>query len=339
MHHSIIIERQIVDKAMEALSTHFPTPINIKWEAANDQPDKGIDGFLVVQNKRIATEVKGDFRMHQLGKILKQKLDFGDFILIANVLPEKIKEKLRQEGVSYLDTAGNASIFFPPNIVIAIDGKKRESSQEHLKDKAFTKSGMRVVFAYLINDTLLEMPYRAIAETIGVSLDTIAKTNESLKQQGFIRQLTDKKIALTNKENLFKKWADVYETRIKPKLFYGKFTFLNTEAERNWKKLPLSKNAFWGGEAAADLQTDFIRPAIFTLYSTDSKAELMRNYRLKPDVKGNIVVYLPFTNKELMSENGATHPLLTYTDLLNSGDARNFEVAKKLYDNYVKLLF
>ena len=335
MYNSIFIERQIVDKAMDALIKHFPTPINIQWEGSNDQHDRGVDGFLIVQNKRISAEVKGDFRMHQLGKILKQKSDFGDFILIANVLPENIKEKLREEGVSYLDTAGNASIVFPPNIVIAIDGKKRVINQENLKDKAFTKTGMRVVFAYLINDSLLKMPYRTIAQTIGVSLDTIAKTNESLKQQGFIRQLTDKEMALTNKEKLFKKWADVYDTRIKPKLFYAKFSFLNNEAEQNWKKIPLSKNTFWGGEAAADIQTGFIRPAIFTLYSTDSKAELMRNYRLKPDSKGNIHVYLPFTNREIMSENNATHPLLTYTDLLNSGDARNFEVAQKLYENHL----
>jgi hypothetical protein len=339
MHNSVLIERQIVDRAIAALSTHFP--IAVRWEMSDTPTTKkpSIDGFLTLQNKRIAAEVKGDFRMHQLEGILKQKSNYGDIILIANVLSDTIKEKLKLEGVSYLDTAGNAFIFYPPDIAIAIDGKKRETNKEIIKDKAFTKTGMRVVFAYLKDEVLLTKPYRTIAETVGVSLDTIAKTNESLKQQGFIRQLTDKEMALTDKEKLFKKWADVYETRLKPKLFYEKFSFLTDEAARNWQTLPLSKNTCWGGEAAADLQTHFIRPAIFTLYSTESKAELMRNYRFKPDKNGNIHVYLPFTAMENMTAELATHPLLTYADLMNSGDARNFEVAQKLYDNHGKILF
>ena len=339
MHNALLIERQIVDKAIAALTTYFP--INVKWEMFDNTINHKvqIDGFLTLQNKRIATEVKGDFRMHQLAGILKQKADYGHILLIANILSDKIKEKLKEENINYLDTSGNAFIVFPPDITIAIEGKKREINKEMIKDKAFTKTGMRVVFAYLKDPFLITKPYRNIAETVGVSIDTIAKTNESLKQQGFIRQLTDKEMALTEREKLFKKWADVYETRIKPKLFYEKFSFLNAEAERDFKKIPLSKNTCWGGEAAADIQTQFIRPAIFTLYSTESKAELMRNYRLKPDAKGNIHVYLPFTSMENMSENATTHPLLTYADLLNSGEPRNFEVAQTIYENHVKILF
>jgi hypothetical protein len=358
MQNSILIERQIVDKAIDALKTQFP--MTIKWETAeNKKNDKiQIDGFLTLQNKRIPAEVKGDFRMHQLGKILQQKSDYGDFILIANILSDTIKEKLKEEGISYLDTAGNAFIFYPPNIAIAVDGKKRIVNQEILKDKAFTKTGMGVVFKYLRSASLLELPYRSIAELANVSLDTISKTNESLKQQGFIRQLTKNQIGLTDKKRLFEKWADVYETRIKPTLLYEKFSFLNSDAERNWKELPLSDKTCWGGEAAANFQTNFIRPAIFTLYSTESKADLMRNYRLKPDPKGNIHVYLPFIDINLMWNGGSiifnlpvgfednskqdrlfTHPILTYADLLNSGDARNFEVAQKLYESHVKFFF
>ena len=335
---AILKERQIVDKAIDALTTHFP--MLVEWETAHLVDKKAsIDGFLVLQNKRIAAEVKGDFRMHQLSRLLEQKAENEAFILIANVLPDNIKIKLKELGINYLDTAGNAFIFYPP-IAIAIDGKKSPVNRENLKDKAFTKAGMRLVFAYLKSETLIHQPYRDIAKIVDVSIDTITKTNESLKQQGFIRQLTDKKIALTDTKKLFEKWADVYETRIKPKLFYQKFSFLSAEAERSWKTIPLSKNACWGGEAAADLQTNFIRPAIFTLYSTESKVELMKQYRLKPDPKGNIQVYLPFTtNLEFMREEQATHPILTYADLLNTGEPRNLEVAQKLYESDVKIYF
>ena len=322
MKNSIFIERQIVDKAVEALKHHFP--MSIEWEAISNTQDKGIDGFLTVQNKRIASEVKSEIRLHQLGKILQQKSNYGDFILITHILPESIKEKLKQEGINYLDTAGNAHIFFPPHIAIAIEGKKRVVNKALMKDKAFTKTGIRVVFKYLRNDNLLQLPYRTIAELADVSLDTITKTNESLKQQGFIRQLTAKQIALTDKKRLFEKWADVYETKIKPPLYYEKFSFLNPESERNWEELPLTDKSCWGGEAAAYFQTQFIRPAIFTLYSTESKADLMRQYRFKPDPKGNIHVYLPFISLNLMWNGGPIIFNLPVGSVDNSAKDRRF---------------
>ena len=204
MQTAILKERQIVDKAIDALTAHFP--MVIEWEAADNtfNAKKRIDGFLTLQNKRIPAEVKGDFRMHQLGRILEQIADYDAFILIANVLPENIKDKLKKLGINYLDTAGNAFIFYPP-IAIAIDGKKRAINKEVLRDKAFTKTGMKLIFAYLTKETLINQPYREIAELVGVSLDIITKTNESLKQQGFIRQLDGKKMALTDKKKLFEK--------------------------------------------------------------------------------------------------------------------------------------
>jgi hypothetical protein len=342
MQNSVLMERQIVDKAIEALLTYFP--VDVKWETAS--ADKEIDGFLIIQNKRLPAEVKGDFRLYQLEKILRQKSEYGDIILIANILTDSIKEELKKNGVSYLDAAGNAYIFFPPDIAIAVEGKKRVVIKDNVKDRAFTKTGMCVVFEYLKDDALLQLPYRQIGQQLEVSLDTIAKTNESLKQQGFIRQVTKNKMALTDKKRLFEKWADVYETRIKPPLLYEKFSFVTPEAAFTWKILALSHNTCWGGEPAANILTDFIRPAIFTLYSTESKADLMRNYRLKPDPAGNIYVYLPFMNIQRMrnttpgslnvEERLVTHPLLTYADLLNSGDSRNFEVAQKLYESHVR---
>ena len=177
MQTAILKERQIVDKAIDALTAHFP--MAIEWEAADNtfNAKKHIDGFLTLQNKRIPAEVKGDFRMHQLGRILEQIADYDAFILIANVLPENIKDKLKELGINYLDTAGNAFIFYPP-IAIAVDGKKREINKEVLRDKAFTKTGMKLIFAYLTKETLINQPYREIAELVGVSLDTITKTND-----------------------------------------------------------------------------------------------------------------------------------------------------------------
>ena len=36
----------------------------------------------------------------------------------------------KEENVNYLDTSGNAFILFPPDITIAIEGKKREINKD-----------------------------------------------------------------------------------------------------------------------------------------------------------------------------------------------------------------
>jgi len=64
----------------------------------------------------------------------------------------------------------------------------------------------------------------------------------------------------------------------------------------------------------------------------------MKNYRLVLDLKGNIKVFRQFWIDE--SENRNTvHPLLTYADLMNKGDRRCTETAKKTYDEYLQNQF
>jgi hypothetical protein len=339
MQNIFFKEIQLVDKAIEALKSSFP--ISVAWEK-NQNMQAEIDGFFVLPNKRLATEVKIGFRISQLNAVLKQKSNYGDLLLITDVLSDASKTILKKESISYLDTTGNACFFYPPTLTILIEGKKKLPEPEKYKDKTFTKAGMRLVFEYLKDATLLQKTYRKIADLTNVSLDTIAKTHESLKQQGFITESSAKQMVLTNPEKLIQKWADIYDACIKTNLFYGKYSFLNAEAALNWKSLELQPPTCWGGEAAAATLTNDLRPAIFTIYTTETRANLMRNYRLKPDITGNIHVYLPFTTTNYLLNNDnkiITHNILTYVDLLNSGDARNFEIAQKIYEKYISVLF
>ena len=72
--------------------------------------------------------------------------------------------------------------------------------------------------------------------------------------------------------------------------------------------------------------------------STATRAALMRQLRLVPDPLGNIEVRPPFDQRLTHSIpiSRSVSPLLVYTDLLLSGDARNSEVADKLYARYLQ---
>ena len=61
----------------------------------------------------------------------------------------------------------------------------------------------------------------------------------------------------------------------------------------------------------------------------------MKNYRLVPDLEGNIKVFKHFWIDEQENTN-TVHPLLAYADLMNKGDRRCTETAQKIYDEYLQ---
>jgi hypothetical protein len=317
-----------VENAIETLKSLTDLDIHLDLNAQQSA--------ITLNNQTFPIESKREFRLNQLQQLLDQKAQFDGLILITENLSANLRPILRENGMNYLDTAGNTYIKMPnQGVFIFIDGQKPIVKPEKNKDKAFTNSGLKVVFHLLKNQELINANQRTIAETAQVSLDTVNKTIESLRQQGFIRRVTKDTMRLDNKRKLFDKWADIYENRLKPSLFMGNFRFQNMETEKNWQNINLSASTVWGEEPAASILTDgFLRPAIFTLYTTETKNDMIRNYRFLPDAHGNIKIYHPFSDIQ-----SSISPLWVYADMLNSGDARNFEVAEKIYNQYVQNIF
>jgi hypothetical protein len=328
----LLKERQTIEDAIENLESSIGIPID--W-TQNDARDNGIDGYIKLYDQTFAIEHKPSFNVSMLPTIIGLKNKFPNLILITNSLTDKLKKVLKENKIQYLDTIGNAYIHVG-SIFILSESKNAKPKTLIDKDKAFTKKGIAVVFHLLSDDTLLNSNYRNISAVTETSLDTVTKVIQSLKQQRFIYQIDAKTMRLIDKKRLFEKWADAYENRLKPHLFVGSFRFQNKDAEINWHNLVLNNNSIWGGEPAADILTNFIRPAVFTLYSTEKKADLMRNYRFVPDLEGNIKVYSPFFK---INSKKIADPLLVYADMLNSGDFRNLEVAQKIYEKHVKNIF
>ena len=317
------------ETAIEALKSIIDIDILIKFNFNNSEE---VDGYLTLRNETFPVKIRKSFRLNQVLDLTLNKKQYPNLILITDILSENIKIALRENKINYLEESGNAFIQ-SNNAVILIDNQKNVSKSKNNKDKAFTNKGLVVVFHLLKDETLLNTTYRHISDITETSLDTITKTIQSLRQQGFIRQVDNKTMRLIQKNQLFEKWADAYEMRLKPKLLLGKFRFQNLNSELNWQNILLSNKSFWGGEPAADILTNFIKPAIFTLYSTETRNDLIKNYRFIPDKNGNIEIYHPFS---LISEGQTVSSLLVYADLLNSGDSRNFEVAQKIKEQYVK---
>lgn len=325
----IIQERRILDPILEKLYELDITSIRGYGTSSNP----AFDGYIVIDNVEYWFILKSQLQMSMLPKLLEQKMHCPNLILMAQEIPEKIKIVLREHHFDYIEASGNMFLKLPQKYIF-IENKAQKVTSPKNKDQAFTKKGLIVVFHLLSTPELVNETQRSIAQVSSTSLDTVNKVFVSLRAQGFIRKRNEKEFRLDQKRNLFLKWIDAYEQKLKPSLLVGRYRFQGPEKERAWHEIELHDNSFWGGEPGADLLTNYLVPAVFQLYSTETKMDLMKNYRFIPDPKGNIYVHVPFGGNLVKVKQ--TNPLLVYADLINSASYRNLEVAQKVDEQYVK---
>lgn len=324
----------IVTKALENL--HKNVGINGYW---NEDGLKELDGTVELkienENLKFNVEIKQELRNHQLPKIIEQAQKFGAMMVVANRIFPKIKEELRQHEIAYLETNGN--IWLNQNgKLIWIDNQKPLQDIQDKGNRAFTKTGLKVVFHFLLNENDVNLPYREIANITEVGLGNINYVIAGLKEFGFLIKLNKNEYRLNNKKELLDKWITAYDEKLKPALQTGTFRFLKDEDFNNWKNIPLKEGkTWWGGEPAGDILTNYLRPGELTLFTTENRNELIKNYRLIPDEDGNVKTYKKFWHYEEANEK-IVPPLLVYADLMLTNDRRCTETAQKIYDEFLQ---
>jgi len=290
------------------------------------------DGKLVLNNEIIYIETKREVRPIQLDRFFKQKEQLGNLIVLANYITPTAMQLLKEKGINYVDGVGNIYLKHG-DVHLYINGVPNRPKEIIKKNRAFTKTGVRVIFQLLIIPEALNYTYRQIAKQAGVALGTVPKVLEGLKQEGFVLQLNKKELTLVEHEQLLKRWCVAYINDLKPTLFVKRYRPVNDLFYTQWEKTPL-KNAVWGGEPAANLLTNYLNPEEFTLYTNQTQKEIMIEYKWLPDENGDIYVYEKFW--EDFENVEKLIPLLTYADLIGTNNARNIETANIIYEQYFK---
>jgi hypothetical protein len=326
--------KELVEVAIDNLQNNLG--IVSRWE------EPGVDGLsgklhLSIDNQiiRLNVLVRSELRSHQLPGITEQSSRYGNLMVVANNIFPKIKEELRKNKIAYLETNGN--IWLQQNgTLLWIDTQKPVTVSKKTGNRAFTKTGLKVLLHFLLHERDINLPYRDIAALTGVGLGNVNYIITGLREMGFLLKLDKKQYKLINKKELLEKWMSAYSERLQPALKIGTFRFLHEEDLIHWKSLRLQhKKSWWGGEPAGELLTNFLRPAILTIYTTETRSDLIKNYRLIPDDNGNVRVYKKCWYDD--GDNGnIAPPLLVYADLIIEGDRRCLETAQKIYDEFLQ---
>lgn len=329
-------EREILNIALENLEKMTQIKGQLKHTILKDKEIDGEIDLIIGTNKiKLVVEVKSELRNYHIANLLKQLQHYGTLMVVAKRIFPKIKEELRHNNIAYLEANGNAWLQ-KDNIYIWIDSNEPLKQEKEKPNRAFTKTGLKVVFQFLLDEELINLPYREIANKADIGLGNVNNVLNGLKDTGYLIKLNNDEYKLTNKKELLEKWVLSYEERLKPSLEIGTFRFLKQEDFNNWKRLTLkNRKTWWGGEAAGDLYTNYLQPANLTLYTLEARNDLIKNYRLVPDTKGNVKAYKKFWQYDEINEN-VVPPLLAYADLMNTGDNRCTETAIQIYEQLLK---
>ncbi len=297
----------------------------------------------------LAAEVKRWAGHANLGALIHQiKALPLQGVLVADYINPKMADKLRREDVQFIDTVGNAYINQPP-VYVFVAGKPRPMGTATVKEapnRAFDKTGLKVVFAFLCDPALIDAPYRDIAERADVALGTVGEVLKGLKVARMAIEKGQRKgRRITEYRRMLDRWVEAYPEKLRPKLLVGNY---QAEDPYWWKEIDIRKfGGYWGGETAAAIYTDYLKPAVATAYLPEGAAgKLLAKARLRKAPNGlqaepgNVRLYKTFWPELLSFENevalrGLVPPVLAYADLLATGDPRNREVAGMIYDEYI----
>lgn len=332
-------ENQLLELALEALRKNLPTQAQIKAVKPLCDPRLRADYLLriVMQRKEIRyyAEVKANVTKADKLLAIMRKADLHHpLLLVTKYINPQLADELRQNGTEFIDAAGNTFINQPPLYVFIKGNKPGIVIKAPPPKRIFKPAGLKVIYGFLCNPGLENKTYREIAAETDVALGTVDWIMKELKELGFLLDMGKRGIRLLQKKKLLQRWVTAYPEQLRPKLTLGRF-----RGEYGWwqQKTLCPFKAQWGGEIAAARLTQYLQPQIITIYTMPQELnQLLAENRLRKDETGDVEILKRFWKPlEMWQYKDLVHPILIYADLLTTGNERNIETAKMIYDQHI----
>ena len=329
-------EIEILERALEAFNKLTGLGFTIEGREIDIEGRK-VDAIisLTVDGKviRYVVEIKKFLTPDKLLIVINKLKQFPQKgIIVADYINPNLAGRLRELDIPFIDMAGNAYINEPP-VYIFIKGIRRpiEVFAKKQKARAFQPTGLKVIFAFLCQPELVNAPYREIVDKAKVALGTVDWVIRDLKEAGFLFEMGKQGRRLINKRKLFERWVEAYPENLRPKLVIGRY---QADVDEWWKFTHIQDfNAYWGGEVAAAKITQYLKPQIATIYVRNDPARLLLQKKLAKNPNGNVEILKAFWEIEYdWPYKELVPPILIYADLIATGDTRNIETAKIIYE-------
>jgi hypothetical protein len=301
-----------------------------------------LDGLLRITNgtviKNFTVLIKLNLNRALVALIAGEVAKYDDkILLVADYIAPQMADLLKKNDIYFIDAAGNAYINTPPLYIFIRGNKRPEDIRTDPVKRAFKAGGLKVIFTLLCNPDLIGKPFRKIAQCAGVALGTVGGIVNEMKELGYIIDMGKRGRKIVKMDELFKRWVVAYPEQLKPKQRIGYF---EADQKEWWQNAALKGDgAYWGGEVAGAILTNYLKPKNITIYTKQPIGKIILNNRLKKDTNGTIEILNTFwAFDQGLAHSDIVHPILVYADLMETGDPRNIETAEMLYEKEIARL-
>lgn len=327
-------EADLIAKAIEAFKQITGIRVQVgRTKPGHGQPQTDVHLCFEFQNVKrcFDAEVKRWLNVNTLGHAVEQVRQLpGRPLLVTEYVNPKMAERLKQMEIPFMDTLGNAYLNAPP-LFVHLNGRTPRRFPRERPTRAFVPTGLKVVFALLCNPDLANAPYRTIAQTANVALGTVGWVLTDLRTLGLVTEMGKRGRKLTRKKELLDRWVAAFPNQLRPKLLVGRYAAPDLNW---WQQTRIDRfGAYWGGEVAAARLTHYLKPEQTTVYIRHKPGAFVAAQRLRIDPRGNVELLEAFWNTTCdWKDKEIVPPFLIYADLLRTGEPRNLETARMIYD-------
>ena len=333
----VLIEREILNWAVEALKEKFALPDNVVIHK-NDGAYGKFDALVQIMNVDFLCDIKSNITATNINTVVNRLQKYmatenRPVLLVAKYINPNMFDKLVGLGLNILDCAGNCHIRYMNGSIPVFQFTNKGEKNVFANEKAypvFQDAGIKVIFYLLQDKNNANKAYREIQEKTGVALGTVKNVIDELVTRNFIL-VTDKGRILKNQKALLDLWVENYNQVLKPKLLLGKMAFRTNGQRTKWLAMELPEGMYWGGESAAQMIDNYLEPGAFEIYTDVPTAYLMKTGFVKMDADGEIKIYQKFWKWE--TENHLVPLILVYADLMGSSNSRCLEAANRLMEH------
>ncbi len=287
-------------------------------------------------------------RAQALHAVLQARAHVGKnagIVILARWIPEAVAQELRQAGVDFADTLGNAYFRHPPHLHIDIRGKRPEARLAAEPGRIVEVGGLKICHLLLTRPQALKAPLRGIAEQANVALATAHKVMRELMLARLLLPGPGRERRLGDFRELVETFVRGYGLKLRPACLIGRYRHrggqpqLVLDAVRKTLGDTPARWAVTGGMAAKRL-TGHLEPDHVTLFVDEQAERKLKAEPMLPDQTGNLTLLRLFAEtaigQPVVRGVPLATPLLVYADLLNEGGPREVETAQMIHDKWIK---
>ncbi len=258
-------------------------------------------------------------------------------LVIAEYIPHKTAQKLRQQSQYYADAMGNAWVETEsPGLLLLLSGNRGRRLVMR-RGVAFEPHGLRLLFYLLTAPDLLRCPDAELVKRLPASPETIATVMQDLAELDFLQTAGDAR-SLLRQPALALAWMGAYGSVLRRQLPTDRYRWLASVATKPiWPDVARKTGSLLGGALAArHLVNCSLDAEPVTLYvHSASSLSLLHKVGLVADPNGPIELLQLFATPKLLHNEHCVHPLVICADLLRHGSDESRRVTQLLLAQYL----